>query len=106
MASWRVSTAACVTSALTSTCSPTSTRRAGSSKNGGSTTTPTDRTRASMGSHRLSLQHAPIRGITGTDSPYERGQHGEHVTSALLIGRYLSGGSHVCSFSDLCTFRR
>jgi Integrase core domain len=32
-----------------------------------------DRTRASAGSHRLSLQHAPIRGITGTDSPYEPG---------------------------------
>ena len=30
-----------------------------SSKNGGSTTTPTDRTRASTGSHQPSSQHAP-----------------------------------------------
>jgi hypothetical protein len=33
-----------------------------------------------MGSHQPSSQHAPIRGITGTDSPYERGQIGEQVT--------------------------
>jgi putative transposase len=59
-------------------------RRAGSSKNGGSTTTPTDRTRASTGSHRLSSQHAPRRGITGTDSLYERGQLGEQVNSTAL----------------------
>ena len=57
----------------------TSKRHARSSKHGGSTTTPIDRTRASMGSHQLSSQHAPIRGITGTDSPYERGQLGEQV---------------------------
>jgi hypothetical protein len=37
-------------------------------------TTPTDRTRASTGSHQPSSQHAPTRGKTGTDSPYERGQ--------------------------------
>src|SRR3954470_15442769 len=80
MALWRASTAGCATSASTSTCSPTSTRRARSSKHGGSTTTPTDRTRASTGSHRLSSQHAPRRGKTGTDSPYERGQVGEQVS--------------------------
>ena len=43
------------------------------------TTTPTDRTRASTASHQLSSQHAPSRGKTGTDSPYERGQIGEQV---------------------------
>ena len=50
-------------------------------------TTQTDRTRASTGSHQLSSQHAPIRGITGTDSPYERGQEGEHVTFLDPFGR-------------------
>ena len=43
-------------------CSPTSKRRASSSKNGGPTTTPTDRTRASEGSHQPSSQHAPNQG--------------------------------------------
>src|SRR3954464_12921167 len=81
MVSWKALTAACGTSASTSTCSPTSKRHARSSKHGGSTTIPTDRTRASTGSHQLSSQHAPIRGITGTDSPYERGQFGEQVTA-------------------------
>ena len=38
-----------------------------SSKNGGTTTTPTDRTRASTGSHQPSSQHAPRRGKTGTE---------------------------------------
>jgi hypothetical protein len=57
--------------------------RAKSSKNGGSTTIPTDRTRASTGSHQLSSQHAPIRGITGTDSPYSRGQIGEQVNGSF-----------------------
>jgi putative transposase len=66
-----------------STCSPTSPKRARSSKHGGSTTTPTDRTRASMGSHQPSSQHAPNRGKTGTDSPYERWQIGEQVKSFL-----------------------
>src|SRR6188768_204366 len=79
MASSRASTAGCATSASTSTCSPTSTRRVTSSKHGGSTTTSTDRTRASTGSPQLSSQHAPSRGKTGTDSPYERGQVGEQV---------------------------
>ena len=37
-----------------------------SSKNGGTTTTQSDRTRASTGSHQPSSQHAPTRGITGT----------------------------------------
>src|SRR5689334_5392742 len=79
MASSRASTGGSATSALTSTSSPTSPRHAGSSKNGGSTTTPTDRTRASTGSLQPSLLHAPTRGITGTDSPYERGHLGEQV---------------------------
>src|SRR5947208_4342283 len=35
--------------------------------------------RASTGSHGLSSQHAPIRGISGTDTPYKRGQVGEQV---------------------------
>jgi len=48
----------------------TSRRRVRSSKNGGSTTTPTDGTRASTGSHQLSSQHAH-GGHTGTDSPYK-----------------------------------
>src|SRR5260370_33315907 len=81
MALLRASTVAYATSASTSTCSPTSKRRARSSKNGGPTTTPTDRTRASTGSHPLSSQHAPTRGKTGTDSPYERGQVGEQDTT-------------------------
>jgi hypothetical protein len=53
-------------------------RRARSSKNGGPTTTPTDRIRASTGSHQPSSQ-SPKQGQTGTDSPYERGQIGEQV---------------------------
>src|ERR1700719_4795992 len=81
MALSRASTAAFATSASTSTCSTRSSRRARSSKNGGPTTTPTDRTRASTGSRQPSAQHAPPRGKTGTDSPYERGQIGEQVKS-------------------------
>ena len=84
-ASSRASMAGCATSASTSTCSPTSKRPARSSKNGGPTTTPTDRTRASTGSHQPSSQHAPIRGITGTDSPYKRGQVGEQVGRSAEI---------------------
>ena len=69
-------------------CLPTSKRRARSSKNGGPTTTPTDHTRASTGSHQPSSQHAPRRGKTGTDSPYERGQVGELsvVPSPTFVG--------------------
>jgi putative transposase len=37
-------------------------------------------TRAPTDSHQLSSQHAPTRGKTGTDSPYERGQVGEQVS--------------------------
>src|SRR4051812_12949300 len=85
MASSRASMVDCATSVSTSTCSPISTRRARSSKNGGSTTTPTDRTRASTGSHRLSSQHAPHRGTTGTDSPYKRGQFGEQVKNLAFV---------------------
>jgi len=47
MASSRALTAGSVTSASTSTCSPTSRKPVRSSKNGGSTTTPSDPTRAS-----------------------------------------------------------
>src|SRR6202050_2356047 len=79
MASSRASTGACATNASTSICSPTSKRRARSSKIGGPTTTPTDRIRATTGSHQPSSQHAPIRGKTGTDSPYNRGHIGEQV---------------------------
>ena len=68
------------------TCSAISTKRGRSSKHGGSTTTPTDRTRASTGSHQLSSQHAPRRGITGTDSPYDREQFGEQVTVVGFTG--------------------
>src|SRR6185295_9425622 len=85
MASSRASTAGSATSASTSTSSPTSPRHAGSSKNGGSTTTPTDRTRASTGSPLPSLLPAPTRGITRTDSPYERGQLGGQVNPYLLF---------------------
>lgn len=38
--------------------------------------------RPGTGSHRRSLQHAPSRGITRTDSPRERGHSGRHVTRA------------------------
>src|SRR3984885_10079365 len=85
MASSRASTGACATNASTSICSPTSKRRARSSKIGGPTTTPTDRIRASTGSHQPSSQHAPIRGKTGTDSPYNRGQIGEQVILLALM---------------------
>src|SRR5215472_3896617 len=85
MGTWKASTADCVTSASTSTCSRTSARHARLSKNGGSTTTPTDHTRASTGSHQSSSQHAPIRGITGTDSTYEWGQVGEQVRLYHLV---------------------
>ena len=50
----------------------------------GRITTPTDRTRALTGLHRLSSQHGQHQGITGTDSPYKRGQVGEQVTMSLL----------------------
>src|SRR6478736_1897556 len=103
MGSWKASTADCVTSASTSTCSRTSARHARLSKNGGSTTTPTDRTRASTGSHQLSSQHAPIRGITGTDSPYERGQDGEHVTDNMdPTSREMFAVREFCARYDIC----
>jgi putative transposase len=54
-------------------------------KDGGSTTTPSDHTRALTASHQRSLQLAPHRGITRTDSPYERGQIGEHVKIAIAV---------------------
>src|SRR4051812_15428478 len=102
MALSKASTADCATSASTSTCSPISRRRARSSKNGGSTTTPTDRTRASTGSHRTSSQHAPHRGITGTDSPYKRGQLGEQVTVEHLdqLGKVHQGATQTVDLVD------
>ena len=58
MALWRASTATCGTSASTSTCSRTSARRERIDYN-------TNRQHTSLnGSHQLSSQHAPIRGIT------------------------------------------
>src|SRR5436190_19745039 len=113
MGLWKASTADCVTSASTSTCSPTSARHARSSKNGGSTTIPTDHTRASTGSHQLSSQHAPIRGITGTDSTYEWGQVGEQVsplsTRTLAISAESAPGSSLgqadVSTADLANWR-
>src|SRR6201995_162114 len=75
----KASTAVCATSVSTSTCSPISTRLVRSSRNGGSTTTPTDRTRASTGSRQPSLQPAPTRAKPRTESPYKRGQIGEQV---------------------------
>src|SRR3954451_13167595 len=103
MGLWKASTADCVTSASTSTCSPTSARHARSSKNGGSTTIPTDHTRASTGSHQLSSQHAPIRGITGTDSTYEWGQVGEQVILFLQTSRnsLIRVGSESSSFATI-----
>src|SRR5665213_1416186 len=73
------STAGCATNVSTSICSTISATHARSSKHGRSTTTPDDLTQAWVGSHRRSLQHAPLRGITRTDSPYERGHNGEQV---------------------------
>src|SRR4051794_26792116 len=67
-----------------STCSPISTKLARSLRNGGSTTTPTDRTRASTGSHRPSLQPAPTGAKPRTDSTYKRGQIGEQVRCHAL----------------------
>src|ERR1700730_2797065 len=64
------------------TCLPTSTRPARSSRNGGSTTTPIDRTRASTGSHRPSLQPAPTGAKPRTDSTHKRGQIGEQVNGS------------------------
>src|ERR1044072_5486621 len=90
MALSRASTVGSETSASTSTCSPISTRHVRSSKHGGSTTTPNDRIRASTGSHQPSSQHAPIRGKTGTDSPYERGQIGEQVSLSVDVLKKLS----------------
>src|SRR5262245_29288391 len=81
------STAGCATNASTSTCSPISPRLAGSSKPGALTTTPHGHTPALAGSHQRSLQHAPTRGITRTDSPSERGHSGEHV-SVHAVGTF------------------
>ena len=61
------------------------TRPGRSPKNRGSTTTPTDRARASTDSHQPSSQHAPIRGKTGIDYTYERGQVGWQVNSQAVL---------------------
>ena len=55
-----------------------------------STTTPTDRTRASMGSHRPSSQPAPTGAKPRTDSTYKRRQIGEQVIG-LELPDMLSG---------------
>jgi putative transposase len=52
-----------------------------------STTTPTDRARASTDSLRQSSQQGQGRGKTGTDSSYKRRQVGEQVTRSGHIGR-------------------
>ena len=64
----------------TNICSPTSTRPGRSSKTGGSTTTPTDRIRASTGSHQASLPTVQTGTKTRTESTYKRGQSGVQVT--------------------------
>ena len=73
---------------LMSTCSAISTRRMRLSKHGGSTTIPTGCTRTSTGSHQLASEHAPIRGITGTDFPFERGHFGEQVKTRAKATRW------------------
>ena len=52
-------------------------------------TTPTDRTRAFRGSRPSSLQTAPRRGITRTDSTYERGHVGEQVSGNAIVSLLL-----------------
>ena len=51
-----------------------------SSHDGGTTIITTDPIRASTGSHRRSLQPAPIRTITKTDPIHKRGNNGGKVT--------------------------
>lgn len=50
-------------------------------------TTPTDRTRASMGSHQPSLQPAPTGAKPRTDSTYKRGQIGGAGQFSHRLGR-------------------
>lgn len=62
----------------------------------------TNRPHSSLtGSHQLSSQHAPIRGITGTDSTYEWGQVGEQVS--LGNTRILKARSTKTRLSFVCT---
>jgi transposase InsO family protein len=68
-------------------------RPEGSSKNEGSTTTHSDPTRASTGSHRQNLQPAPQRGITRTDSPHKRGHYGARSTPTHLSARIMPNGA-------------
>jgi hypothetical protein len=68
--------AGCATSASTSTCSATSTRRVRSSKHGGDDYNTIDTTRACSGLTSTEFAARPKWGKTGTDSPYERGQIG------------------------------
>src|SRR6476620_9993224 len=72
-------------SASTSTCSATCRAPAGSSKNGGPTTTPTGRIRALAATHQTSLQPGPAGAKTSTESSYERGQSGGNVSPAITI---------------------
>jgi hypothetical protein len=68
------------------------TKRETASKNGGSTTTPIDRTRASNELTSPEFAVRPVRGIIGTGSPYKQGQLREQVKWTLLAspGRKLS----------------
>src|SRR6476469_237554 len=72
------------TSVSTNTCSLTSTKREIASMNGGSTTTPIDRTRASNGLTPPEFAVLPVSGIIGTGSPYKQGQLREQVKWTLL----------------------
>lgn len=56
---------------------------------GGTTTTEHDRTRASTGSRRTSLQGGPQRTITRTDSSYERVPSGGKVTLNKAHNRHI-----------------
>ena len=71
------------------------------SKTGGSTTTPTDRTRALTGLHRSSLQPAPHQGITGTDSPYNEGKLGSRSVIARKEGARVKLNSRPGDLSTL-----
>jgi hypothetical protein len=55
-----------------------------------------------MGSYQLSSQHAPIRGITGTDSPYERGQIGEQVTEYKITVARIETAARGAQDKEIC----
>src|SRR5690606_32319715 len=68
---------------------------AASSKNGGSTTTNTGRTRACVASRQTSLQPGPDRTTSRTESSYERGLIGGNVTRASTAS-CATNGSMAC----------